>query len=423
MRGAPGPGSVFAASGAAPTAVCALLLAAGCRAAPDGGHGPTPVAIRNVTVIPMTPGGETLTAATVVVEGDRITSIDGVRPGSGPPSAAAADEVGERIPPGSDVIDGTGRYLIPGLIEMRARTSKTRGSSLGLYVANGVTTLRDVEDDDEELPRWRDEIETGERLGPRLLLGGRRPESGADLLEPGRDGIERVLEPTLDGLDRAERMGVWRRYATAGTRVVPTLVTFTLSTFPGRARLEALAADSIGDLDPRRPYLSRFLELDWREQADGVDERRADMYRGVWSNRLRDLREMHEAGVDILAGSDAGVIGIFPGWSLHEELRLFVDSLGMTPAEALARATRESAEFLGIADSVGSIAEGRVADLVLLDGDPLEDIGNTRRIAAVLLRGTPYREEDLERILQQVLMAPDQRASDRPREPPAADST
>ena len=84
----------------------------------------------------------------------------------------------------------------------------------------------------------------------------------------------------------------------------------------------------------------------------------------AWPSWLRQVREMREAGVRIMAGSDVAVLNVFPGLSLHEELRLFVDSVGMSPMEALASATRKPAEWLGVADSVGTIAPGKVADLV-----------------------------------------------------------
>jgi imidazolonepropionase-like amidohydrolase len=121
---------------------------------------------------------------------------------------------------------------------------------------------------------------------------------------------------------------------------------------------------------------------------------------------------MREAGVRIMAGSDVAVLNIFPGASLHEELRLFVDSVGMSPMEALERATRVPAEWLGIADSVGTIARGRVADLVLLDADPLADIDNTRRIAAVVLRGRVFQSADLDALLSAVRTMPDIRRND-----------
>ena len=124
---------------------------------------------------------------------------------------------------------------------------------------------------------------------------------------------------------------------------------------------------------------------------------------------------MHEAGVMVLAGSDVAVISIFPGYSLHEELELFVEELGMTPVEALESATRKPAEFMGIADSVGSIAPGMIADLVLLDANPLDDIRNTTNIAAVVLDGTVFDREALDDVLAAVDSAPDQTVNDWPR--------
>jgi cytosine/adenosine deaminase-related metal-dependent hydrolase len=121
---------------------------------------------------------------------------------------------------------------------------------------------------------------------------------------------------------------------------------------------------------------------------------------------------MREAGVRIMAGSDVAVLNIFPGPSLHEELRLFVDSVGMSPMEALASATRKPAEWLGLADSVGTIARGKVADLMLLDADPLADIKNTQRISAVVLRGKLFRQGDLEALRAAVRAMPDIREND-----------
>jgi len=125
---------------------------------------------------------------------------------------------------------------------------------------------------------------------------------------------------------------------------------------------------------------------------------------------------MREAGVRIMAGSDVAVLNVFPGLSLHEELRLFVDSVGMSPMEALASATQKPAEWLGLADSVGTIAPGKVADLVLLDADPLANIDNTRRVSAVVLRGKLFRQTDLDALRAAVRAMPDIRANDWLRE-------
>jgi imidazolonepropionase-like amidohydrolase len=95
-----------------------------------------------------------------------------------------------------------------------------------------------------------------------------------------------------------------------------------------------------------------------------------------------------------------------PGFSLHDELARLV-AAGLTPAEALAAATTEPASYLQ-ADSIGRIRAGAVADLVLLDGNPLLDIANTRRIAAVVLDGRVYDRQDLDAILASARTSPQQ---------------
>lgn len=118
-------------------------------------------------------------------------------------------------------------------------------------------------------------------------------------------------------------------------------------------------------------------------------------------------------------GSDVAVLNIYPGFSLHDEMALFVSELGMTSAEVIERATRRSARFLRISDSVGTVERGKVADLVLLEANPLEDIRNTRRITAVILRGTLYDTNGIKQILATVRAAPDRRIDDWGRTAPA----
>ena len=166
-------------------------------------------------------------------------------------------------------------------------------------------------------------------------------------------------------------------------------------------------------MDPRRTYVSRYTVLDWREQVAEMSGERQAAWRKLWDEVIRrDLREMHEAGVEVLAGSDIAVVNIYPGISLHDELRYFVSELGMTPSEALERATIRSARFLGISDAVGTIERGKVADLLLLDANPLDDIRNTSRIAAVVLRGSLFDEERIEAVLDAVEAHPDRQKDD-----------
>lgn len=457
---------------------CLAVLAVMCASVLSRAEGQGAVAIRNVTVISMVPAAPAA-PATVVVRDGKIAEI-------GPP-----DRI--RVPAGATVVDGTGKYLIPGLFEMHAHTSKSRASSLGLYVLHGVTTLRDQGSEHAEVLRWRREVRAGARVGPRMLIAGpyleslrniermRRdpPESrvepferaripvgnpadarriidslaGLELdhfkirtvqdretylalasaahargkrltghvvsastalfLEAGQDGVEHGFPPTtLDSLPREERMAFWRTLAQRDVGVVPTLVTVTESVFRPLDYFRALVADSTSAVHPLRPFLSAFLVQDWREQAEEATPQRVEYFRGAWPLVLKHVREMREAGVQLMAGSDVAVLNVFPGASLHEELRLLVDSVGMSPLEALASATRRPAEWLGLADSVGTIAPGKGADLVLLDADPLASIGNTRRVSAVVLRGRLFRRSDLDALLASVAAMPDLRTND-----------
>lgn len=99
------------------------------------------------------------------------------------------------MPAGATVVDGTGKYLIPGLIEMHGHTSKTRASALGLYVVHGVTTLRDQGSEHAEVLRWRREIRSGERVGPRMLIAGPYLESRSNIERMRRDPPEARVEP------------------------------------------------------------------------------------------------------------------------------------------------------------------------------------------------------------------------------------
>jgi len=117
---------------------------------------------------------------------------------------------------------------------------------------------------------------------------------------------------------------------------------------------------------------------------------------------LEVVNAMHRAGIPFLAGTDTppGVY-VFPGFSLHEELQRFV-AAGFTPLEALQTATLNPARFLGLDDRLGTIEKGKLADLVLLDANPLEDIANTQKIVGVMADGHYFSRADLDKLLAAV---------------------
>ncbi len=127
--------------------------------------------------------------------------------------------------------------------------------------------------------------------------------------------------------------------------------------------------------------------------------------RQLLEEKQKLVGKMYKAGVPILAGTDTGNPYCFPGFSLHDELALLVES-GLTPMSALQAATRNAARLMGATDRYGSITRGKVADLVLLDADPLADIHNTTKISAVFLEGREFDRAALDASLEAAAGAP-----------------
>ena len=156
--------------------------------------------------------------------------------------------------------------------------------------------------------------------------------------------------------------------------------------------------------DPALSYVSRSMRVIWDPR---VDHRLKDMTpadialaKRVLQRCFKIVHSMQVAGVGILAGSDTPFPFCVPGFSLHDELELLVEA-GLTPLEALQSATIRPAEFLGMKGSLGTVEQGKTADLVLLDGNPLEDIRNTRKIAAVVVNGVYLPRGILDRMLDE----------------------
>jgi hypothetical protein len=141
------------------------------------------------------------------------------------------------------------------------------------------------------------------------------------------------------------------------------------------------------------------IRRNWQEWfASEVAQEFQSILRPIVPQELENIRLLNEAGVTLLAATDVGVPLQIPGLGLHRELMRLVEA-GLTPLEALQAATLNPARVLHLADSLGTVEAGKLADLVLLDANPLEDISNTRRISVVVADGRVYRRPDLDRLL------------------------
>jgi hypothetical protein len=443
---------------AAATAFCWIAAAQ----APDGAGAQerATYAFTNVNVVPMD-SERVLRDQTVVVQDGRITAV----------GAAAV----MAIPAGATRIDGTGRYLLPGLAEMHGHLPGASAAAaediLFLYVAGGATTVRGMQGHPAQLELKR-RVDAGELIGPRMwlaapALGGNidaataeqrvraAGEAGFDLLkvheglsrdayaaivrtatelglpwgghvpfDVGVHGALAARQSTIDHLDDyveamqppgspalaaagAERARLLPLHADealipqlaratreAGVAVVPTQVLWEV----------LLGARESGDMvgRPENRYMPRATVEGWvtwtdnrRAQTDAAAAAREVQLR----NRL--LKAMHDEGVLILMGTDAPQIFSVPGFALRRELPLMVE-VGMSPYHVLRTGTVNVAEFLGIADEAGMVAPGMRADLLLVEGNPLDDITALERNAGVMVGGRWLPPEYIRRRLDDI---------------------
>jgi imidazolonepropionase-like amidohydrolase len=198
----------------------------------------------------------------------------------------------------------------------------------------------------------------------------------------------------LETLDRQKCRRVFAKLAVNHTWQVPTLV-------ENRRYSDADISHVIGD--PRLRYISAEERETWKPylvRQTKLTNRAKYFRKREWEAWLNLVGEMRKAGVQFLAGTDVGNSYIFPGFSRHDELTLLVKA-GLTPMEALQSATRNPAMFLGMLKELGTIQNGKLADLVLLDANPLENIRNTQKVRAVILNGRFLDRGELDKLLAQ----------------------
>ncbi len=317
-------------------------------------------------------------------------------------------------PAGATTIDAGGKFLIPGLWDAHAHLSYWGEDALELLVQSGVTSIRELGGDPDEIGTWREEIRSGDRVGPSMIWCG-------PFLE-GPDGDE---EYRFKVFDEAEARYAARALQALGVdflKIQPKIDAALVAALvdegsdlglpvvghlpTGVPAIEG-AALGLQSIEHMSPYLglseaeidaviAAYLEHGtWMSPAlysmVAPIEARGEAPRG--SERIRRayeiVRRFHQAGVPLLVGSNFAYRDWpqQPGSGLHGEMRALVEA-GISELDVIKASTIGAAIFAGRSDSTGSIRTGMIADLVLLDADPLEDIRNTERIAGVFLRGT-----------------------------------
>ncbi len=403
---------------------------------------------RNVNVIPMDQE-RVLTNQTVTIRNGKITAI--------------TDASQAKPAAGALVVEGSGKYLIPGLAEMHAHVPpvddlEPMKEVLTLFLANGVTTIRGMLGHSLHL-KLRDQIRSGGVPGPHFYTTG--PSFNGLTVKTPEEGAQRVRDQKAAGYDYlklhpgltlrnfnavaatakevgipfvghvSSGVGVWRAIESGYSSIdhldgfieglIPPdqlpgesetgLFAMFVSDKADRSQIpklmQALKAQHIWvvptqalaerwfspippkDLDqaPEMKYMNNQTREGWIRAKQNILDNKAYNAEEIkkYIQLRRDLiKACYDSGVGLLLGSDGPQVFNVPGFSVHHELRYLVDA-GLTPYQALRTGTVNVAEYLNQTASTGTIAVGKQADLVLLNGNPLQDISQTTRIEGVLL--------------------------------------
>jgi imidazolonepropionase-like amidohydrolase len=461
-----------------------ILLCCSCSS-----RRPQPLAITHVIVIDAT-GTAPRPDTTVLILDGRIAAI------------GSSNSIS--IPRNAQILDGTGKFLIPGLADMHVHLTGageptgSREFILPLLLANGITTVRDMGGKVEYLRALREGVESGHRLGPQIFFSGPYLDGDPPGYQPSvvvksaseaREAVDHLVAQHVDFIKTQSRLSreayfaiadesrekhirflghvpdrvsaleasqvgqasiehltgvllacstneeelrqeqfvpdppkwtpeqslirsrAWQRKlldsysaekAEALLRTFAANGTWQVPTFPIMVHLGFMTPKTDLSHDPRMKYIPQNERNIWQE---GVRERlefRSEpdfaLREEIVKRSLEIVGQMQAAGVRIMAGTDLAAPNVFPGSSLHEDLAFLVQS-GLTPMQALQAATKNPAEFLGKLQTQGTIKQGKFADLVLLDANPLDDIHNTQKIRAVILRGKPLDRNFLDDLL------------------------
>jgi imidazolonepropionase-like amidohydrolase len=420
------------------------------------------IVFEQVHVLPMTlaagtPDQLVLRHQRVVVQGERIVAVG--------PAAKVA------IPDGASIIDGNGRYLLPGLAEMHGHVPPLADFSgmpkrylddvLTLYLAGGVTTVRGMLGHDQQL-RLKDDIASGKRLGPTLYLAGpsfnqntvtspeqarervrQHKQQGWDLLKihpglslehyqaiaeeahkqqidfaghvPEAVGIEQAIKlgsRTIDHLDGyMAALGGFDKALTP--EEMAPLVALTKQHNVAVVPTEALWQTIIGAADSAQlnaydelKYMPVQVIAGWQrylQQASGsyFTGETAQVHA---ANRRMLLSALYRAGVTILMGTDAPQLFSVPGLSIRREIPKMIEA-GISNYDILRSATVVVGEYFAEQDQFGQVTAGQRADLLLVDGNPLDNLSVLYQPAGVMVRGQWLNRQQLDSLLADIASA------------------
>ena len=439
-----------------------ITVTTGCQEKID--QVPGLYAITDVNVLPMD-SESVYENHTVIVRDGRIESV------------VPADQA--VLPDGAHLIDGTGRYLMPGLAEMHGHIPGSDNPQyaedvLFLYISNGVTTVRNMAGHPYHL-ELRERLENNELDGPTIFAA--TPWLSRNIIPEPDDAYEIVREFQEEGYDHM-KMGsvpfdIYQAVAEASHETglpfaghIPEDVGLLSALEAGQASIdhldryvEFLAAEH-PEADERESgfFGSGMVDLVNEDRISGAVEQTIEA--GVWNVptltlvehlatpespeemiewpemrymppdvlegwveakhsfqarddfqpdaaqrlveiRLMLTRELYNGGAWIALGSDAPQFFNVPGFSIHHEMEMMVTA-GLTPFEVLETGTRNPAIYVEMPDEFGTIEEGRRADLILLEDNPLQDIGNVRDQAGVMVRGEWWPAERINERLDEI---------------------
>jgi len=449
-----------------------------CVSVPSTGANES-VAIVGVTVVDPSSIQSPATDQTILISDGLIRAV-------GPSSTVA-------VPANARRIDARGKFAIPGLWDAHVHFMNTGVTALPLFVAHGVTSVREMGGYIDSTRAWQARMKAGSLVGPRIITPGpilecprylegvvqRSTGSNSQLalrvlpyrlrvsdsveakkaidslvklrvdfvkirtsatpaafyatlrearraglrvaahqpnavplrsaIDSGQTDLEHAILPPLSRLSEAARDSIYRTFVINNAWYTPTLTVSRAVMLSGDSAARAIFSDEAIRGDERRAYASPWLLGWWRMQVDerAGDTSSARAAQGVeaYQSSTNDVKRMHELGVNILAGTDAGSVLVYPGFGLHEELQRLVEEARLSPRNALWSATIGPARFARLENRLGTIAAGKIADIVLLDADPLANIRNTRRIFAVVQAGRVFSRAALDALLSEVRSA------------------